>query len=352
MACHAAAQAADTPEDASAVEEQQAAWGWLEIGGHMHLDSVFTSPEHEDGYTNIGVSEIGLALAAAINDRTTLEAGFLYEHTGLGEREFAYGEGTAFLETATLSFASPDRPWSLAVGRQFLPFGVFDTRMISEPLTLEVGETNEIAWNLGWGSGALQAAVFGYNGDDGLGSAGGLAGYGGAVSVSLEREESAVALNLALTSDFGYADNVLSVLADAAPGRQPAGRVAGLAAYGSWRYGAVTIIGEYLGALDSYAAGEMEFAGRGAQPASWMLEAAWDFVAGGLDATVAAGYQATREAAALELPARRLIAVASVALTEPVTLGVEWARDSAYAEGKGGSGETTTTITVQFSYTF
>ena len=352
LPCHAAAQAAETSEDASAYEEEQAGWGRLEIGGHVHLDSVFTHPEHEDGYTNIGVSEIGLALGAAINDWTTLEAGFLYEHTHLGERVYASGAEAAFLETATLGFASADGPWSLAVGRQFLPFGVFDTRMISEPLTLEVGETNEIAWNLGWGSGALQAAVFGFNGDDGLGSGGGLAGYGGAVSFSSEREESAVALNLALTSDFGYADSVLSVLADAASGRQSAGRVAGLSAHAGLRYGAVTIIGEYVGALESYAAGEMEFAGRGAQPASWMLEAAWDFVAGGMDATVAAGYQATREAVALELPARRLLAAASVALTEPVTLGVEWARDSAYSAERGGSGETTTTITVQFSYAF
>lgn len=352
MACHASAQAADTSEDPSAQEEQQAGWDRLEIGGHVHLDSVFTHPEHEDGYTNIGVSEIGLALGAAINDWTTFEAGFLYEHTGLGEREYASGAEAAFLETATLNFAFPDGPWSLAVGRQFLPFGVFDTRMITEPLTLELGETNEIAWNLGWGSGALQATLFGFNGDEGLGSAGGMAGYGGAVSFSSEREESAVALNLALTSDMGYADNLLSVLTDPAVGRQPAGRVTGLSAYAGLRYGAVTILGEYLGALESYAAGEMEFAGRGAKPASWMLEAAWDFVAGGMDTTVAAGYQATREAAALELPARRLIAVASVALTEPVTLGVEWARDSAYAEGKGGSGETTTTVTVQFSYAF
>ena len=109
------------------------------------------------------------------------------------------------------------------MGRQFLPFGVFDTRMISEPLTLEVGETNEIAWNLGWGSGALQAAVFGFNGDGGLDSAGGMAGYGGAVSFSAEREEEVVALNLALTSDFGYADNVLGALADAAAGRAVGG---------------------------------------------------------------------------------------------------------------------------------
>ena len=352
FACYAAAQAADSSSHTSAQEEDQSAWSWLEIGGHVDLDSVFTRPEHEDSYTNIGISEVGLGLAAAINDWTTLEAGFLYEHTHLGERESAYGAEAAFLETATLGFASPDGPWSFAVGRQFLPFGVFDTRMISDPLTLEVGETNEISWNLGWGSGAFQAAVFGFNGDDGLGSAGGIAGYGGAVSFSSEREESAVALNLALTSDFGYADNVLSVLADAALGRQSASRVTGLSAYGSWRYGAVTIIGEYVGALESYAAGEMQFAERGAKPASWMLEAACEFVAGGMDATVAAGYQATREAVALELPARRLLAVASVALWEPITLGVEWARDSAYPAERGGSGETTTTITVQFSYAF
>lgn len=318
----------------------------------MDLDSVFTRPEHEDSYTNIGVSEVGLGLAAAINDWTTLEAGFLYEHTHLGEREAAYGAEAAFLETAALGFASPDGPWSLAVGRRFLPFGVFDTRMISDPLTLEVGETNEISWNLGWGSGAFQAAVFGFNGDDGLGSAGAMAGYGGAVSFSSEREESAVALNLALTSDFGYADNVLSALADAAAGEQSAGRVAGISAHGSWRYGAVTIIGEYVGALESYATGEMEFAGRGATPASWMLEAAYDFVAAGMEATAAAGYQATREAVALELPARRLLAAVSVALSERVTLGAEWARDSAYTAEKGGSGETTTTVTVQFSYVF
>ena len=353
MACHASAQAADTSEDPSAQEEQQAGWDRLEIGGHVHLDSVFTSPEHEDGYTNIGISEIGLALAAAINDRTTLEAGFLYEHTHLGERKAASGGEAAFLETATLNFAFPDGPWSIAVGRQFLPFGVFDTRMISEPLTLEVGETNEIAWNLGWGSGALQATLFGFNGDERLGSAGGMAGYGGAVSFSSEREESAVALNLALTSDMGYADNLLSVLTDPAVGaatRRP----------GDGHFGVCRLAlrrrhdHRRIPGARSNPTRPAKWSSRGGAPSrqAGCSKRPGTSLRAGMDTTVAAGYQATREAAALELPARRLIAVASVALTEPFTLGVEWARDSAYAEGKGGSGETTTTVTVQFSYAF
>ena len=113
-----------------------------------------------------------------------------------------------------------------------------------------------------------------------------------------------------------------------------------------------TLIAEYVGALESYAVREMEFAGRGAQPASWLLEAAYDFDVLGWNATAALGYQATREALALELPERRLLASVSVQLAEPFTLAVEWARDGDYAAQKGGSGESSTFVTAQLSWAF
>ena len=323
---------------------------WLEIGGHADLDSVHTRPENEGGYTNIGISEVGLSLAATITDWAALEAGFLYEHTDLGERENVVGSEATFLETATLRFGPPDGPWSLVAGQQFLPFGVFDTRMFTEPLTLELGETNEIAVSLGWSSGGLTTTLFGFGRNDDLEPASGVAGYGAAVSYSSEREETGLALNLALTSDFSYSANMLSLLADTTANEGPADRIAGLSAHAAVRYGAATLIAEYVGALDSYAVREMAFAGRGAQPASWLLEAAWDFDAGGMPATAALGYQATREALALELPARRLTAIVSLQLAEPFTLALEWGRDRDYAAGKGGSGESTTFVTVQFSW--
>ena len=336
LACSAAAQGGD----------------WLEIGGHADLDSVSTSPENQDGYTHIGISEFGLSLTAGITDWVAVEAGFLYEHTDLGERENVAGSEAAFLETATLRFGSPEGPWSLAAGRQFLPFGVFDTRMISDPLTLEVAETNEISVSLGWSSGGLRAALFGFGKNDELESANGVAGYGVAVSFSSEREETGLDLNLALTSDFSYAANVQGVLADTTANGEHADRIAGLSAHAALRYGAATLIAEYVGALDSYTLREMEFAGRGAQPASWLLEAAYDFDVLGMNATAALGYQVTREALALELPERRLLAAVSVQLTEPLTLGVEWGRDRDYAPAKGGSGESSTFVTVQLSYAY
>ena len=352
LLCHGAAQGADTSGDTSAHEDERAGGEWLEIGGHVDLDSIHTRPENQGGYAKIGISEVGLSLAAAITDWAAVEAGFLYEHTDLGERQNVVGSEATFLETATLRFGPPEGPWSLAAGQQFLPFGVFDTRMISDPLTLEVGETNEISVSLGWSSGGLQTTLFGFGKNDTLEAASGVAGYGAAVSFSSERRETSLALNLALTSDFSYATNMLSLLADTTANEGPADRTAGLSAHAALRYGAATLIAEYVGALESYAAREMEFAGRGAQPASWLLEAAYDFDAGGMNATAALGYQATREALALGLPARRLLAVVSVQLAEPFTLAVEWGRDGDYAAGKGGSGESANFVTVQFSWAF
>ena len=352
LLCHGAAWGADASGGTSAHEDERAGAEWLEIGGHVDLDSVHTRPENEDGYSNTGISEVGLSLAATIADWVAVEAGFLYEHTDLGDRENVAGSEATFLETATLRFGPPEGPWFVSAGRQFLPFGVFDTRMFSEPLTLELGETNEIAVSLGWSSGGLTTTLFGFGRNDDLDAADGVAGHGVAVSYSSEREESGLALNLALTSEFSYSANVLGVLAETTANEGPADRTAGLSAHAALRYGAATLIAEYLGALDSYAVGEMEFAGRGAQPASWLLEAAYDFEAGGMDATAALGYQATREALALELPARRLIAIVSLQLAEPFTLAVEWGRDSDYATGKGGSGEGANFVTVQFSLAF
>lgn len=57
-------------------------------------------------------------------------------------------------------------------------------------------------------------------------------------------------------------------------------------------------------------------------------------------------------ALALGWTARRLLASVSLELFEPLTLGVEWGRDSDYSARQGGSGENTTTVTVQFSYQF
>ena len=101
--------------------------GWRSAR-HVHLDSVFTHPEHEDEYTNIGVSEIGLALAAAINDRTTLEA-------RLPVRAHAPGRKSVYLRRGSGPFWRLQRSASLPrTGRGPLPWaGSFCRSACSTP---------------------------------------------------------------------------------------------------------------------------------------------------------------------------------------------------------------------------
>ena len=86
LACHAIAHGAEISNGTPTREGERAGGQWLEIGGHVDLDSVHTRPENEDGYSNTGISEVGLSLAATIADWAAVEAGFLYEHTDLGEQ--------------------------------------------------------------------------------------------------------------------------------------------------------------------------------------------------------------------------------------------------------------------------
>jgi len=65
-------------------------------------------------------------------------------------------------DEASITIANPeDSPLSIAMGRIRVPFGNFDSALISEPLTLEVGETQETAMRLGWGANGLHAFAYG-----------------------------------------------------------------------------------------------------------------------------------------------------------------------------------------------
>ena len=103
----------------------------VEMSGVIEVEAV-----HEgegDGVTAAKVSTPGVAA----HDRGGAEAVLLYKGEDLN------------VDTATLTVAPPDGPWSFTAGQYTLPFGTYETNLISDPLTLEIGETGETALELG-----------------------------------------------------------------------------------------------------------------------------------------------------------------------------------------------------------
>ena len=153
-------------------------------------------------------AEAVLGVEAAINDWIGGEIGLLYETVNIGLDDGEDGTSTV-VDVATLTIGAPEGSWSFAAGRQYAPFGVFATNLISDPLTLELGEANDLVVQFGLSSGGLHGSIFGFYDDNAQNG-----GYGAVTGYSLERREIEFGLHLSYISDIGASDNLQGVVAE------------------------------------------------------------------------------------------------------------------------------------------
>ena len=273
------------------------------------------------------MSTAELGVAAEIHDWVGAEAVLLYDD-----------EEELNVDTAILTIGPPDGPWSFTAGQYTLPFGTYETNLVSDPMPLEIGETGETAVEFGVEFEGVQGSVFAFNGANDRGGDDRISSFGAAAGWSVEYEDSAFGVNASWINDLGESDN----LEEIADGDK---RVAGWTASGFASLGGVSVLGEYLTAA-------REFREVGAEPSSYALEVAYEFEVGGKGVTAAASYQRSEEAIALELPESSYLVGLSVDLVEGVALGVEWKRDNDYGEADGGTGKDADTFTTLLSAEF
>ena len=168
-------------------------------------------------------------------------------------------------------------PLYLNVGKLYVPFGNFESHFISDPLTLELGETRESALTVGYVNEWLDFSVSAFNGDiDEIGEDNNIESYVVGASFSVPEE---------LISDFGITGGVsyISNIADSdgLEGEIPAGEikdyVGGFNAFLSISFMDKFFLEcEYLGALDEFEANELSFdGGKEFQPETWNFELAY-----------------------------------------------------------------------------
>ena len=213
------------------------------------------------------------------------------------------------VDSATATLGPPDGPWSLTAGKLTLPFGTYETGMISDPVTLELGETDDVAAVFEVSSGGLSASLFGLHGENEK-----FENFGVSAAYSVETGTWPSALHLSVS----YIHEIRS---DSVDDSEAFVELPGIAASATVGSGPASLTGEYVTAVD---------ARNGSEPSAWMVEAAFEFEFLGKGAAVAAGYQATQEAAGLDLPESRVLLGLAVELMEGVGLSMEWKRDEAY----------------------
>ena len=167
-------------------------------------------------------------------------------------------------------------PLYLNVGKLYVPFGNFESHFISDPLTLELGETRESALTVGYVNEWMDVSVSAFNGDvDEIGEDNHIETYVAAASFSVPEK---VSSNFGIRAGVSYISNIADT--DGLEGETPGeikDYVDGFNAFVSLSFmDKLFLEFEYLGALDEFEAGELSFDdGKEFQPETWNFELAY-----------------------------------------------------------------------------
>jgi hypothetical protein len=333
------------PPPSEAKEEKQAGLKLHEmvtLTGLFEVDAGFTKDFEKKSTSNLELATAELGLDVTLKPWATGHIVLAYngddEDVEVDEANITLGK-------------TGEMPIFLTAGKVYLPFGDFTTAMLQDPLTLTLGEIRDAGLIGGIEMHGFAAMVFTYSGMEETGKDENINGFGAAVTYGYEQDDIRLSTGISLVSNLADASGINDSL-DEAGVTTIAEVVPGLAAHLNMGFGPFAITGEYVGALDGFATEELAFGDSGARPYAWRGEFSYtaEFLTKEMVAAVA--YQQSGEALALELPAQRLSAAATVTVIDGTTIGIEGFFDQDYQESDGGTGEEGYGCIARLAYAF
>ena len=305
----------------------------VEISGAIEVEAGFSSDFPNGDMSDVTLATVELGIDSQINDRVTGHILLLHEED---DTALEVDEGTIDIELGN--------GLNLVTGQMYVPFGNFESNMVSDPLTLELGETRETAILLGYEANGLYASGYIFNGDSlEAGDDESITHTGFAVGYMMEGENYSVDVGLDFISSIADSDGISGGISP----NPMTEVVSGTALHAIYNRDALSVIFEYV-TSDEFNAADLAFNGQGATVSALNVEAGYGFDWG----TAAIGYQATEEALALGLPETRILFSISHDIFENTSLSYEHAMDEDYSKADGGSGGDGSTSTIQVAVAF
>lgn len=304
----------------------------ISLSGLLELEAAYerigSRGGESESSSDLAVATAQLGLGVAVVDHVTGTLIFLFEEEDTAPPEVDEA-------TVDLAFGS----WEGRLGRQYLPFGAFSSHFVSDPLTLELGETRETAALAGYAGRLWRAAAFLFNGDaEREGDEDHLGDWGASVRVT---PLPVVELGASVLSDLADADAELV-------GGGYRRRVPGWSAFGVIVVEPLEFSGEVLGAARRFHPDDLDADGDGDgdRPLAWNLELAWHPVP---VVELAARVEGSREL--VGQPELQCGAIVSWGPWEHVSLSLEYLRgafDEGFGEGVDSRDRVVTQLAVEF----
>jgi hypothetical protein len=315
---------------------------YLRFHGLLELEGIWEKPEGGDETSDLTLATAQVQLEVEVNENIGGHVVFLYEEVE-GE------DDTVEVDEALIHLTHPfdviGGRVGLYGGKMYVPFGKFNSHFVSDPLTLELGETNDTALYLDylWGDWVEFKTGF-FNGEvDTVGDNNSIDSFVAAVEVT---PAEGLSFGLSYISDLAESDGEL--VTDESLYRSS---IAGGAAYLSASYGLFTFEAEYLAALEDFDRdlieanldlGDDASGLTGRRPRTWNLE---------LALTPAEGWEvAVKAEHAKDFldDVRRHGIVVAHGLFRNTSLALEYL----HSDGKGEGNDPVHTTTAQLAFEF
>ncbi len=321
----------------------------LEISGLVEVEGYAASrgsgnKTHRDS-SDITLATVELEIDTRMNEWISGHLLLLYEEDDT--EDFTVDEGIITIGN-TEKF-----PLYLSAGKMYVPFGNFESNMIQDPLTLELGETRESAVQIGFEAAGFYGSVYAFNGDVGeTDDNDKVDNYGANLGFAFEQEQFNVDIGIGYINNITDADTMTDALDDFTAGGKDFTEdyVSGFASHLIINTGPFQLIGEYVGAVEEYAAGEMGT--KSVRPESWNIEAAFTRKVLGKDTTFALAYQGTHDSLAIELPENRYMGAIGINILENTALKIEYMHDVDYGKHEEGTDQRNDTVSAQVAIAF
>lgn len=304
---------------------------YLSLSGLIEVESSFVNPEGGNEESDLSLATVELSLDATINEFVGGHITLLYEE-GENDDEIAVDEGVINISSPGQLFGQTP---SLHAGRMYVPFGMFSSYMVSDPLTLDLGETQNTAALVAlegdiW---TLQAGAF--NGDVDTKEDNDIDSWVAALDVTAHEK---IQFGLSYISDLAESEIELVTDEDLY-----SSSVSGASAYLSLQFGDFGLEAEYLAALEDFdrvLVGLTDLTGR--RPEAWNLELAWMPLE---RMQLAARYEQAED---FQDDVRRYGATVSYGLYEQMVVALEYL----HADAKVAEDDPTHAVTAQLALEF
>jgi len=316
----------------------------IEVSGVIEVEASGGRATDGSANSDITLATVEIGIDTAITDHVSTHILLLHEED---DTDLEIDEGTI-----TLSQLG-GLPIEMTAGQMYVPFGNFESHMVSDPLTLEIGETRESVVRFSSEAGNAYGAIYSFKGTTrNADESDRVKGFGANIGFSVEHEHFNLDTGISYISNMAETDTIEGSTSIDANGGVTTDAPAGIGLHAIVRKGPLTVIAEYIGANDGFDATDLAFKANKAEPAAYNVEAGYELSIFGKEATIAVAAQGTSEAQALDLPESRMLGGVSVNLREQTSLSFEWASSDDYDVADGGSGLSTDMYTAQIAVEF